>query len=459
MVRTGGLAQSWSPISQLACRVIWTRIRTGPCFDSPLHQWSLVAVSNSASASCVNEGFASRAQWNRDQLQRLVDETNVPDVICLQEVRLKARSPDNRGEPLQSEYDEHLQHAMEDVFAEYQPFWSLADQRYSGTLTLIHKRVVQPQFVAFSMESAIDVLLQHFGCTRRQVGLLIEGDEKMNNTPKKSCVKQTKIQSFFAPKSRDNATPAATRLHQSFAHNHHPEGRFQFFCFENADLVQTYVPNNGTKEESFRKREQWDRQMLQFIANRMTILRYVKSERLRPIIWCGDMNVAKEYLDGSHWKIKKTGDIYEWWTDETKCFANDSGDRTVSKHPDNIGIPSFTPAERRRFLEILREGDFLDVWRTLHPLGISSQESKLKYGRGAWEGPNYTWRGHLSRSTNYPAKYQGKGQRLDYFLLSPSSLISSIKSCSILGHGESRDGLFCGSDHCAVSLHLHAALE
>ena len=45
------------------------------------------------------------------------------------------------------------------------------------------------------------------------------------------------------------------------------------------------------------------------------------------------MNVAKEYRDGTQWEQREPGEgndsegkgIYEWWRDETKCFAAGAG--------------------------------------------------------------------------------------------------------------------------------------
>jgi hypothetical protein len=51
------------------------------------------------------------------------------------------------------------------------------------------------------------------------------------------------------------------------------------------------------------------------------------------------------------------------------------------------------------------------------------------------------------------ARYQGKGQRIDYFLLSNHAM-DRVESCHILGYGELREGFFCGSDHCASLLVL-----
>ena len=187
------------------------------------------------------------------------------------------------------------------------------------------------------------------------------------------------------------------------------------------------------------------------------------------------MNVAASYRDGSHWEKRGSknqnetgstgetieaennsdsddgGDVYEWFRDESKCLSKSEG--APSKLPENVGIPGFTPSERQRFAAFLEEGDFCDVWRKLHPQGVIVADKKVDNENSSpWERPNYTWRGALAKKFGGYAKYQGKGQRIDYFLLSSKLGAKEIETCEIRGHGTNREGLYCGSDHCAVEL-------
>jgi exonuclease III len=397
-------------------------------------------------------GLTSRSRWNMEDLRRLLAETKHPDVICMQEVRLKAAGPGHqRGKPMDSEYRGCVEDVLRTSFGDYHPFWSLADTKYAGTLTLIHRRCFDDpnmmlstklseisSFAAFTPHTAIDLMLRRLGKTRKECGLSISST---NGTGNKKTTAQTSMTSFFAPKSKQPTTLTPT---------HHVEGRFQFFFFPHMDVLQVYVPNNGTREESFQKRRNWDQDLLQFWRDRHRILSHC-GQTNRKIVWCGDMNVARDYRDGSHWEKKEGGHIYEWWTDESKCFAQgDIKNPTRNKRPEDVGIPSFTLAERTRFDIMLQEGDFCDVWRELHPSGV---EEGIEM-KSPWQLPNYTWRGHLAKTQGSVAKYQGKGQRLDYFLLSPSNLLTTVESCEILGYGERKEGLFCGSDHCVVQLTL-----
>ncbi|KAG7349680.1 endonuclease/exonuclease/phosphatase family protein [Nitzschia inconspicua] len=424
-------------------------------------------------------GFTSRTKWNADELKRLLRETNFPDMICLQEVRLKASGPNHqRGTPKETEFKGSVEAAIQTIFRDYTPFWSLADTKYSGTLSLIHQRCMkyfqwqpstassQPsEFAAFTPKSAIDLILRRFNTDRTRCGLA-EASAEIDSKDKKTkkAATQMSLTSFFAPKSSSsNINNDCSHTGQNPSHSHHPEGRFQFFFFPDMDVIQTYVPNNGTKDESFQKRQQWDDDMMRFLKERQQILQTCDVHN-RKLLWMGDMNVARDYRDGTHWKWRKNDEnsdsIYEWWRDESKCFVQgDHKNPTASKKHENIGIPGFTTAERERFANLLQVGDFCDIWRELHPDGVPPQKNEAS----VWDRGNYTWRGHLSREGGAFAKYQGKAQRLDYFLLSPSKLVNRkatgttsnlLKSCEILGYGEHKEGLFCGSDHCAVRLEL-----
>ena len=435
-------------------------------------------------------GLVSRCSWNKDDLHRLLRETHNPDVLCLQEVRLKAAGPANRGTPLASDYASVKDVMERSVFSDYQPFWSLHDNKYAGTLTLIHKRLAfdaNNSNCAFTTRSALSLLLKKYHLTRQDIGISNNNNNipKRLDSPKKK--KQTSMTAFFAPKATA-ATTSPNKKSSVLSDEHHSEGRFQFFSFSNFDLINTYVPNNGTKEESYQRRREWDHDMKAFLASRRKLLeKAAEASKMtnnnnksqdndhqdnatttttniaeRPLLWCGDLNVAADYRDGSHWKRgtidnDTEDEIFEFWTDEKQCFVAGVTKRLdPNRHSDDKGIPSFTTNERRRFAEIRREADLADTWRELHPDGCSSTDDDNAKYKSPWDRPNFTWRGHLSKDGNtYASKYQGKGQRLDYFLLSPSSLVKDVVlECSILGYGEKREGLFCGSDHCATILKL-----
>ena len=124
---------------------------------------------------------------------------------------------------------------------------------------MIHKRLgkvdddgMNDYMMAFSFNSSVDVLLQRFSITREEARLKDPLAEKKESFPSpQKNKKQKTLTSFFTPKkkivtnssSSSTGTPGtkATKFDQ-----HHPEGRIQFFSFDNIDILQTYVPNNGT---------------------------------------------------------------------------------------------------------------------------------------------------------------------------------------------------------------------
>lgn len=410
-------------------------------------------------------GFISRSLYNTEELKRLVRDTGEPDVFLFQEVRLKAHSSAQRGKPMASEL-EIVKPTLSTIFGDYIPYWSLSDSRYAGTLTLLHKRLgfhnscgdaaatgaTSKLTTAFTPSSAIELLLKTYNVTRRDVGL----PEQETNSPKKKTGVQTSMTSFFAAKKA--STTAAVPVVQE----HNCEGRFQFFLFQDMDLIQTYVPNNGTKEESFQRRQCWDQEMKEFLQARARIMDHVKNgHHHRTLLWCGDMNCARDYRDGTHWVEPETKDkdgsinahhYFEWWTDESQCFVQKPNPQ-LERAADDRGMPSFTPGERRRFETLLQTGNLVDVWRDLHPNGSTNRNNDL----AKWDRPDWTWRGHLGKNGN-KSKYEGRGQRLDYFLLSPYSR-EAIERCEIMGYGAQREGLFCGSDHCASLLVLNATWD
>lgn len=79
-------------------------------------------------------------------------------------------------------------------------------------------------------------------------------------------------------------------IHKYFviASKHEPDGRVILAEFESFRLLNTYVPNNGWKDEetSFQRRRKWDKRMLDFVLQTLD----------KPLIWCGDLNVRYVFL-------------------------------------------------------------------------------------------------------------------------------------------------------------------
>ncbi|RLN49896.1 hypothetical protein BBJ29_008601 [Phytophthora kernoviae] len=163
------------------------------------------------------------------------------------------------------------------------------------------------------------------------------------------------------------------------------EGRFLALEYPTFWLVHTYVPNAGGKLERLDFRtEQWDKAILKEMQ---------EMEKTKPVIWCGDLNVAHQEID----------------------IHDPKGNKNKSA--------GFTDAERESFGSILDSG-FVDTFRHLHP---KTQE--------------FSYFGYRN---NMRAK--NKGWRLDYFVVS-KALMSAVKASYIRG------GVI-GSDHCPIGLEL-----
>lgn len=162
------------------------------------------------------------------------------------------------------------------------------------------------------------------------------------------------------------------------------EGRVLAAEFEKFWLITVYTPN--AKEDLSRiplRHKQWD----------PAFLAYCKElETSKPVIFCGDLNVAHTEDD-------------------------------LANPKSNKGKKGFTPEERGGFDSFLEAG-FIDTLRM------------FKQGNG-----HYSWWSHFAKS-----RERNVGWRIDYFLVS-ESLKSKVKSASI--HAD-----ILGSDHCPVSVEL-----
>lgn len=162
------------------------------------------------------------------------------------------------------------------------------------------------------------------------------------------------------------------------------EGRVLAAEFENFFIVTVYTPNSkGDLSRVGLREQQWD----------PAFLAYCKQlEKEKPVVFCGDLNVAHTELDLANPK------------------ANDGGN-------------GFTEQERSGFQNFLDAG-FVDTFRM--------------FTQG---------NGHYSWWTNWAkARERNVGWRIDYFLVS-ESLKDKVKSAKI--HAD-----VMGSDHCPVSLEI-----
>ena len=165
---------------------------------------------------------------------------------------------------------------------------------------------------------------------------------------------------------------------------HDREGRVITLEFKRFFLVNVYTPNSQAGLARLDYRMQWEDAFRNYLCG---------LDRTKPVIVCGDLNVAHEEIDLRHPKANRF----------------------------NAG---FTDQERTKMTELLAAG-FADTFRTLYPDKSNA----------------YTWWSYRSN-----ARTNNVGWRIDYFLAS-NRLMSKVSSAAI--HPEIH-----GSDHCPVMLDI-----
>ena len=165
---------------------------------------------------------------------------------------------------------------------------------------------------------------------------------------------------------------------------HDHEGRVVTLEMDDFYLVNVYTPNSQDELKRLDYRMAWEEDFRRYLC---------QLDTKKPVIVCGDMNVAHEEID---LKNPKT----------------------------NHRNPGFTDEEREKFGKLLQNG-FTDTFRHLHP-----------------EEQTFSW-----WSYRFKAREKNIGRRIDYFLIS-NRLLPSLTSASI--HTE-----IMGSDHCPVELILN----
>lgn len=161
------------------------------------------------------------------------------------------------------------------------------------------------------------------------------------------------------------------------------EGRAITQEFDSFYLVNVYVPNVKPTLARLEPRQQWDKALLEHIQ---------ELETRKPVILCGDLNVAHMPID-------------------------------LARPKANRGKAGYTEEERIGFTRYIDAG-FVDTFRHFND-----------------RPHNYSWWSYRAG-----ARQRNVGWRIDYFLAS-QALVPKLESASILAHVH-------GSDHCPVSLSI-----
>jgi len=165
---------------------------------------------------------------------------------------------------------------------------------------------------------------------------------------------------------------------------HDNEGRITGLEFENFYIICVYVPNSGSELLRLEYRQSWDRDFLQFLKN---------LEKIKPVIVCGDFNVAHRPIDLARPKANYN---------KAAGFMQEEID----------GMDAYT------------SNGLIDVFRTLN--GDTIQYTWWSYRAGARE--------------------KNVGWRIDYFLVS-ETFVPNIEESFALPD-------IYGSDHCPVGITL-----
>ncbi|MCK0131613.1 exodeoxyribonuclease III [Flavobacteriaceae bacterium F08102] len=162
------------------------------------------------------------------------------------------------------------------------------------------------------------------------------------------------------------------------------EGRIQCASYDAFFLVNVYVPNSGQQLDRLAYRKEWDAHFLSYVK---------KLEQTKPVIICGDFNVAHTSID----------------------LKNDKANYNKTA--------GYTQVEINGMNHFIDSG-FVDAFRHFHPSEIA-----------------YTY-----WSYRFKARERNTGWRIDYFLVS-EQLVDKIKSVEILSN-------YLGSDHCPICLEI-----
>ena len=164
------------------------------------------------------------------------------------------------------------------------------------------------------------------------------------------------------------------------------EGRVCALEFDKFWFVDVYTPNAQNELARIDVRMAWDDAYRGFLTG-------LERETGKPVVTCGDFNVAHEEID-------------------------------LKNPKSNRGNAGFSDEERGKFTELLNAG-FTDTWRAANP---------------DVEGVYSWW------SYRFNARKNNAGWRIDYFLVS-DAIADNVRDTGIRGD-------IFGSDHCPVTLTL-----
>ena len=237
------------------------------------------------------------------------------------------------------------------------------------------RAAIKKGFADFIQEADPDILcVQETKAQDHQVELEIKGYEQFWCSAEKKGYSGTAIFTKIRP------------LNVTYGlgiDEHDHEGRVINLEFDDFILVNVYTPNSQNELKRLNYRQQWDRDFLTHLK---------KLEDNKPVIFCGDLNVAHTEID-------------------------------LKNPKSNERNAGFTIEEREGFSTYLQNG-FIDTFREFNK-----------------EPGNYSW-----WSYRFNARAKNIGWRIDYFCIS-EALRPRLENAFILPE-------VMGSDHCPVGITL-----
>ena len=233
---------------------------------------------------------------------------------------------------------------------------------------------IKKGFMDFFKEVDADILcIQETKCQAGQVELELDGYYQYWNYAEKKGYSGTAVFTKVKP----------IEIHYGIGKDQHDkEGRVLTLEFDDFYLVNVYTPNSQPELVRLSYRMEWENDFRDYLK---TI------EIHKPVILCGDLNVAHQEID---LKNPKT----------------------------NRKSAGFSDEERAKMTELIGVG-FIDTFRHFYPDKIGA----------------YTWWSYLGK-----ARERNTGWRIDYFMVS-EAIKDKVKSADILSE-------VMGSDHCPVEL-------
>lgn len=235
---------------------------------------------------------------------------------------------------------------------------------------------VNKGFIEFFKDIKADIFcIQETKCQPDQIELEFDGYKSYWNSAERKGYSGTAI----FTKKKPIAVTRGIGIEE-----HDKEGRILTLEFEDFYLVNNYTPNAKRGLERLDYRQIWEDEIRKYL---------LKLNKKKPVIMCGDLNVAHKEID-------------------------------LKNPKSNRGNAGFTDEEREKMTQLLEAG-FIDSFRYLYP----DKENA------------YSWWSYMGR-----AREKNVGWRIDYFIVS-NDMKDKIKEATLYPQ-------IMGSDHCPVGIEM-----